>query len=297
MPAIKPSLNTDYLVHRHRAGATCQQIACEHGVSLHIIIKILRSVGIDTSRRKIPVDMSQALPLYYAGIGVAGIAMKMGVSRMVMVRAFGDAGIKTRNRSEQQSARMAATSPEQRKKLAQAAHDAIRGRPAKIERLELAAKTREKTGNIEKSVYEIMLTDMLNARGISVTPQKAFGIYNCDIAADPVAVEVAGGHWHWHGHHLARTQKRFNYIMNSGWHVLMIAVNASSPMTESVADYVASYIQAARSNPTAPREYRVIWRAGEFSTSGCLNDDNFSIKPPFTITRDIVNGRYKSVAS
>jgi hypothetical protein len=76
----------------------------------------------------------------------------------------------------------------------------------------------------------------------------------------------------------------------------MVAVNAGSPMTQAVADYVAAYIKQARSNPSAPREYRVIWGAGQFSTSGGLNDDNFSIEPPFTVTRDITTGRYYRIA-
>jgi len=146
------------------------------------------------------------------------------------------------------------------------------------------------------SEIELELAGMLSERGIETTPQLAIGPYNCDLAARPVAVEVFGGHWHWHGHHLARVEERFRHLMDAGWNILVIPVNFSSPLTAAVADYAASYIKATRRDPPAICEYRVVWRAGEFATSGCADDDEISIEPPFRSARDPATGRYKTVA-
>src|SRR5690606_37643437 len=111
----------------------------------------------------------------------------------------------------------------------------------------------------------------------------AIGPYNCDLAVHPVAVEVFGGGWHWHGAHYARAEERFRYIMNEGWYVLVVVVgfNGRFPLTPAVGDYVASEIERARRDPSLVGQYRVVWGAGEFSTGGRLEDDHFSIEPPF----------------
>lgn len=288
-------LDADYIIKKHADGFTCQAIAKEVGVSLNSVIRCLKKNGIDTSRRLISFDLDMAIKLFESGVGISGIARDMCLSVEVIRRAFNHAGIKTRNRSEQQFARMRKATPEQRKEWSSHSHNAIRGKPAKRTRLEKMARTKELRCSPRKSPYEDILASMLETRGIEFVAQKAIGIYNCDLAAHPVAVEVWGGHWHWHGEHLARTEKRFNEVMNSGWHIIAIAVNVTSPLTESVADYVTSFIDMCRSNPSIPREYRVIWRAGEFVTRGCLNDDNFSIEPPFTRSRNITNGRYMTI--
>ena len=274
---------------------TQANLSNEFGIGKKRIVKILKENGIDTSRKLISVDIEKAVRLLESGRGVSGIAEELGVTRMIMTRIFKNAGIKTRNRSEQQFARMASYTPEQRKLLATPSHNAARGCTRRESSKEIAAKTKERNNRILKSDSESILMDMLRQRGIETIPQKAIGIYNCDLATESVAVEIWGGHWHWHGAHLARTEKRFNEIMNRGMSVLVVAVTVTSPLTDAVADYVAAYLKNFSMNPTLPREYRVIWRAGEFFTCGGINDDNFSVKPPFTATRDISNGRYKTI--
>lgn len=289
------SIDINDLISKHSSGMTQANLSKEFGIGEKSIVKILKNNGIDTSRKLVSVDINEAIKLLDSGRGVSGVAEALGVTRMVMIRIFKNAGIKTRNRSEQQFARMASYTPEQRKLLATPSHIAARGCKRRTSSKELIAQTRERTQSILKSDDEAILAKMLKQRGIKTTPQKAIGIYNCDLATDSVAVEVWGGHWHWHGAHLARTEKRFNEIMNRGFHILVVAVNVTSPLTDAVADYVASYIQEASRNPSAAREYRVIWSACEFFTCGGINDNNFSVKPPFTATRNVISGRYETI--
>ncbi len=296
MTAKITNIDIDYIINKHTSGTACKQLARELGVSLNTIIRMLNNAGIDTSRKVIGINMDHAIALFNDGIGISGIAKQLGYCRSVVTRAFKEAGINGRNRGEQQSARMANYTPEQKKELTKASNNASRGKPVKESAKINRAKSIEKSLKIRMSADETILADMLRARGIDTVAQKAIGIYNCDLATDTVAVEVFGGGWHWHGAHLARTEKRFNTIMNSGLNVLVVAVSDSSPLTDAVADYVAAYIKQSSMNPSASREYRVIWCAGKFTTCGGLNDNNFSIKPPFTNSRDIISGRYKAIA-
>lgn len=288
--------DADDLIRAYLTGISVKDAASQCGIGYSRAFDILKQAGFSTKRRLVDVDKAAVIAMFQSGIGAKGVAEAFGVSRCVINRVLKEFGIPLRDRSQQQFARMARSTPEEIKALVAKANEAARGRTVSRQTLEQAAQTREATKHIATSDYEFQMQEMLQARGIETVHQKAIGMYNCDLAAFPVAVEIAGGQWHWHGSHLARTDKRFRELMNSGWHVLMVAVTQSFPLTDAVADYVAAYIQKARSNPSAAREYRVIWGAGEFSVSGGLDDDHISIKPPFTNARDITNGRYKRVA-
>jgi hypothetical protein len=135
---------------------------------------------------------------------------------------------------------------------------------------------------------------MLQDRGIPTIAQQAIGPYNCDLGAYPVAVEVFGGGWHWYGDHVAIVPKRFRYILDAGWHILAVKIDAAFPLTSVTADYIAAYIQQARSDPSSRREYRVIRGAGETLASGSADDDQISIVPTFTAGRNVL-GQYTRV--
>jgi transposase-like protein len=289
-------VDVDDLVREYLSGLTVKDLARKHGVNGKTIRRKLPDdvVRSDANRNPVPVvDLAAAVTLFNTGIGVRGVAEQLGCcSPSYLTKLFRDNGIRTRNRSEQQFARMARATQEERHAITEAAHNAVRGVKQPRSLLLNRAKARKRI----VSGYELELRDMLTERGIAADPQFPIGTYNCDLAAHPVAVEIFGGRWHWHGKHLASAEKRFRYILNAGWHLLIIAVDAASPLTPSVADYVAAYIEQARCNPSARREYRVIWRAGEDTTAGSLEDDHISIVPPFTNRRDPATGRYERVA-
>ena len=294
--SVKSSLfNADYIIKEYLSGIGIMKLCKKYKASFYTVNDILLKRGIKRERPINTVDHETVITLHNQGIGVSGIAKRLGVSpgtiKLVLLRN----NIKPRNRHEQQLVRMQNTTPEDRKKLTQKAHEAKRGKPNSLEAKEKHALTIFKKGTYNTSKYETFLYNLLVARGLSPLRQFPVSIYNCDLALPPVMVEIFGGHWHWSGSHLAIIEERVRCILNAGYHLLIFPVNNISPFTESIADYIISFFDFAQRNPAATREYRVIWRSGEVITSGCIDDDNISIEYPFTIRRNISNGQYESI--
>ena len=70
--------------------------------------------------------------LYRDGIGIVGIANKMNVAASVIANLLKHRGVHIRNRSEQQFARMARTTTDERKRLVKKANEAVRGNPLPV---------------------------------------------------------------------------------------------------------------------------------------------------------------------
>ena len=293
------------IINLFNSGLSQTVISNQLNVAKDVVCDILKRNGVKSRTRseqhvldqirETGLSEQEVIDIFLSGIGISGIYAKHGFTVAATKTILAKHGINTRNRSEQQFARLSITPQEERDRIIKAAHDAIRGTKRSKEDLFKRALTIESRPETFASKNEVRLAKMLGDRGIKTIPQKAIGSYNCDLAAFPVVVEVFGGHWHWTGQHLARAEERINYILNQGWSVLMVADTDSFPITNEVADYIASYIENARTDPSFACEYRVIWGAAEYTTSGGLNDDNFSIEPPFTHTRDATNGQYITI--
>lgn len=240
----------------------------------------------------IPVD--QIIRLYCAGRSENKIAQDFGIDRGTIRKLLIFAGIHIRNRSEAEKNKWENMSQSERKIRLEVLHNARKGYRVSWATKCKHAQTVEKNPS-NYSNHELVLQKMLFDRGIETIHQKAIGAYNCDLAAYPVIVEINGGNWHSAGNHATRFEKRTRYILNAGWHVYIIPVTRSFPLTDAVADHLASYIQQARRNKSLIREYRMVWAAGKFTVTGGLKDDNFTIIPPFTNTRDLSSGRYKRI--
>lgn len=289
-------VDTREIARRYAAGESRHSLMKRFGVGEKVIYRALAENGVERRPRRRPASADRVAEMFLSGIGVAKIAKSLGTCVPAIVEALAERGLEPRGRSEQQRARMQRASPTERKLLASAANKAMRGRARTFDEKCKMAATFEARQNRRSSKAENRLAEMLRARGLAPTRQKAIGPYNCDLAIPGVAVEVLGGKWHWHGDHAARAEERTRYILNAGWHLLMIAVDRSSPLTAAVADYVVAYAKGARRNPTAPREYRVIWRAGKFSTAGSADDEKITLEPPFRSRRNPATGRYETVA-
>ncbi len=291
--ACRLDINTNDVVALYRAGHSAAQIEKLLSVSKTLIYARLRSAGIDAPGRRHPLDVAAIKRLYLAGESVKALAARFKVSRPAIDRRLREQGVDLRNRSASMYVRMARATPEQRAAWAEAAHDAVRGKPAKGH--EKRAKTYEHRGFCNSSPQELRLIELLKAAGVEVTPQKAIGYYNCDIAIPGVAVEIFGGNWHGSGRRARRQIERTRFILNSGWDLLVILSDARSPVTPATADYIVAYAQERRANQAARREYRVIRCTGELVASGCADTENIAFIGPTTITRDKATGRYKSI--
>lgn len=278
MPRKLLPSEVNYRINEYQAGKTTTQIAAELGITAEAVKNFLRKHGIPShGGNRLDVPTEEIATLYRNGMPEYMIAKRFGVSRMVITRRLKEAGVEKRPIGDVVRATVAARTPEENQRYTEAAHAAVRGIP-KTHDVKCRMALGKQRALSHVSPQERVLQDMLTKRGIAVIPQQAIGPYNCDLGTYPVAVEIFGGGWHWTGRHLLRTPERFRYILNAGWHILVVKVEAARhPLSESTADYVATFVEQARRDPSAVREYRVIRGAGELLAAGRADDDQISI--------------------
>jgi len=269
----------DNCVLEYIKGRSVNNIAADTGVSISVICRELKARGIEARGNRRELSIDSVCQRYAAGESEKALADAFGVARSAIGRCLVRGGVERRTASQAEALKWSAiTDPQARRRQVAAANEAARGRIVAIESKIKHALT-VMARRLQASPIEDRLAAMLAGRGIGVVAQEAVGPYNCDLGAFPVAVEVFGGSWHWHGRHMARTPDRIRHFLNRGWHVLMVKVDGRNQLTEATADYVAAYVQQARRNPAAPREYRVIRGAGETVAAGRGDDDDITIKP------------------
>lgn len=254
---------------------------------------LFRDHGRFTKDFRISLPIEDIAERYVDGETEQRLALEFGVSRTAIRRRLIHAGVHIRGNREATLLCWKNMSAEQRRRQVRAAHLAVTGRKMSFKERCRRAKSHESNpfGRFF-SPLEARMAEMLLARGIKLTQQKAIGPYNVDIAAFPVAVEMEGGGWHRYGRHKTRFPERTKYILNSGWSMLIFPVTKQFPLTEAVADYAVSYIHGMRRLKSRIREYRVVWGAGDFVFRRSLEDDDFAIVKPFHGGRNPTNGQY-----
>lgn len=237
-------------------------------------IRANSSVRID-----LPID--DIVRRYMSGESENMIAKFYGVSRNVITRHIVSAGIHRRANTEANRLLAAQTPQDEHLRRIKIAQDSVRGSTRSFADRCKVAIGRERNGT-HISDAERMLCGWLIDRGITPAQQKAIGSYNVDIAFDSIAVEVFGGGWHGYGAHAQRSSKRFKYILDQGWSVVVIWVyDRDCPLGVAAADYLVSYRQQVRSDPSLIGQYRVILGNGQDVTIDGTNLDHISIKPSF----------------
>lgn len=225
------------------------------------------------TRKLTDADIDNLVNLYATGeYSVKRLSEITGFGRKAITAKLADRGVKTRSRSEAMYHRMARTSPAERKALASAAHEAVRGMTHTHETLVKRARTNQgKTVNVSGS--ERIVGEMLIGSGFEITPQLAIDKYNVDIAIhEPaIAVEIFGGNWHASGRHAARHRSRVETLFNCGWHVVCIWVTRKQPITAGCVEQVVALAERIRSNEPLPREELMIGGDGEPYTFGRKN--------------------------
>lgn len=240
-------------------------------------------------RLNLPED--EIVSMYVSGISENVIAKHFNTSRITIGKRLIAAGIRRRTQSESEALKWSQMSPAQRANQVAAAHKASTGRVASFAERCRIAETREKR-QTHVAPVEYILWGRLRQHGLNPIQQKAIGPYNCDLAVHPVAVEVWGGNWHWHGKHRRMFEKRCRYILNAGWSIYILPVSRRDPFSEARVRDLVAYIKAARRDPPSPCEYRMVWSRGEWETVGWDDGDKLVIDPPFCGSRDRATGRY-----
>lgn len=210
-------------------------------------------------------NLDDLIRRYQVGESELKLAREFSVSRNVIRRRLIQAGITPRNSSQANIVSMGLMTPEQRQSRAAASHLATKGRYQTIRERTQRAKTRQ-IRKLGTSVIEDIFTNSLTDKGLNVTQQKAIGMYNVDIAIEStrIAVEIFGGNWHSSPHHTNLLRKRLPYILNHGWHLVIIWVDSRNhPLTIQATDYILSFMQELSLNKTIGSQYRMIWGDGK----------------------------------
>lgn len=236
---------------------------------------------------------------YMSGESTVDIGKRIGCHSSTLRNRFHALGLTVRDSSNAHIASAARQTKEQRSAWTKAAHDAVRGSKRSFNDLCKRANGVEKNPP-PMSKHELHFTELLKENlGMwrKVQFQKAVGIYNLDfVVDDSIAVEIFGGGFHGYDRHLARHQDRVRYILNAGFHVLILWVIKPTDYFWTVAiQQLHSLREFSCCHPTAPRQYRVVWRDGKFIHSCDAQSDNFPIKPAFKRLRD-ANGRYYTIS-
>ena len=291
-------INSNDVINFYLSGISIKDIACKYGSSEHVIRDILHKSNISTAR-KFPTDnlsVDKVLELYNQGIGVAGIAERLGYTRTSMIGFFNRNHIPKRNPREQQIERMKYSTPEQIAHLTESAHKATKGRKVSVEEREYNALMRFVKQDLSKmSKYELILSDILKSRNISFVTQYPIGTYNVDFLVGNVIVEIFGGEWHRTGEHRRRFAERTKYILNQGFVMLFVFAYDTESFKTVVTDYVIPNIQELSTDKSFIGQYRMIWSNGKHITTGCSDTVNQALVSPSINLRNLSNGRYESV--
>ena len=292
MPRKLTPPDTDDLIRRYVGGDNLQTVAEALGVSAQYVSDRLKDAGIPRRPRgsgqpdRSGIDMTAVIERFRAGESEQSIALSLGVARQTVRTRLLRAGIQPRTSSESQYLRNSRLSAEERARNADAAHDAVRGSTRTAEDLETRALGIERRGADWRnaSPAEVMFAGMLRDAGLAVVNQKAVGPYNVDIATGTVAVEILGGSWH----RVKKHGERLRYILDAGWDVIYIWVDARRfPLAAGAAEYVIAHCQFRDGDPAAPRCYRVIRGGGEFVAEGSADGDDIPDIIPITDRPDV----------
>lgn len=271
--------NTDNLERRYLAGETVTKLAREWGVSQQTIIRHMHNVGVyqKVGRRVRGLDIPAIISDYHSGMSVNALSKKHGVSRLVVSSRLRESGIEPRGQSEAETLKWSQMTVKQKATQVAAAHEAVRGREPTIEEMIMRANTTERK-QLHITKQERILGGLLIDSGLSITPQKAVGIYNLDIALDafPIAIEIYGGRWHAIGRHKSRHFERTVYLLNSGWHVIILWGGKASPVSVNTCHQIHSLVDLISRNEALPAQYWVMCGNGD---SAPVRNSYFNSQP------------------
>lgn len=238
------------------------------------------------------LDVNKVLELYNHGIGVAGIAKRLGFTRTQMMRFFRRNHIHMRNPREQQIERMKFSTPEQIAHLVDAAHKASKGRKFDVEEKERRAVGRYKSKKIN-SIYEQIFIKILDELNIKYEFQLPIGVYNVDFLIDGVIVELFGGDWHCSGYHKEIFPTRTKFLLTQNYPILFVFANDKNLFEKEIYEKIIPMIKKMKTSDKC--KFTILWKNGEYSSSGDISNVETALIRPYTAIRNKKTGRFESV--
>lgn len=241
------------------------KVAAHYGIGQTTLRRIFEKANLSIRSNTALVLPEQAIcDIYISGESELALAKKHQVSRNVITRILVKHNIPRRGMNLAQQVAHSRLTVAQRKAMTRNANKAARGRKLSEAEQIKHALTFYRTKGYATPV-ETDLAQMLAFAGWGVEQQFPVGPYNIDVAVQhpPIAVEVFGGGWHAYGLHAARHCQRTKYLLNRGWSVVIVWVDAKShPLRSAVADYLTAFANQLSFHPPSRGEYRVIWGDG-----------------------------------
>lgn len=191
---------------------------------------------------------------YSSGESVLSLAASLGVERIVIDRILRARCVPLRNRSAANYIRMARLTAEERSKLAEAAHAAVRGvKHTASFRIQRAIQV-EAGAYITKGPGEQEIFERLVEAGFSPRQQAAIGRYNVDLTFGTVAVEVKYGTT---GRFSAvRSAQRNKEIIEAGYKIAVVCLRDPGALT--ALDEVVALLQIVNRQPASSSQYWMI---------------------------------------
>lgn len=299
MPAKATPADLNNAISDYLAGEGCQAVAARHHIGQGRLKCELTERGLwrtaaeanamraaRTSRgilSKSDLPTAEIARRYSNGESSNALAQAFGVSRTAIDYRLRSAGVHLRTNPDANRLMAASRTPDENRLLMLAAQASVRGSKRTHESLCRAAASREVSPSwvaAHTSEEERQMCRWIEARGLVVTPQKAIGPYNVDLATGAVAVEIFGGGWHQYGSHRMRTAKRLGYILDQGWHLMIIwAINARWPIDTLAADEIVAFAKSARRDPSGRGQHRVIWGDGKSAAAVGPDLDDLAVIP------------------
>jgi len=262
-------INRDRVLELYISGLSAAKIRNIFRCDYYRIKAILDSfTGIEdlkgVRRRDIPIN--EVLDLYNSGNSEFFISNKFNASRNVIRRILIDNKITIRNGSKANLARFSKTTKEERIEITKKANDAIRNMPQSfhIESSKKQAISKEKSKS-KIGLFEDLFFNRFKELGFNPVWQKAFHVYNIDIAVGNVAVEIHINSSNPHTYPIYR--KRIEYLTNSGWNVIYIKITQNG-LNATCIDKICKIVDLHSRNPSIIGKYWMFRGTGEFVTVG-----------------------------
>lgn len=270
----KLSIDFNRAVEMYESGMFPGQIAVEFGCSKALIYKVFKQHKYIMRDRRIPLNESEVVKLYGAGTSENQLAKQFNVSRNVIRRVLTENNAHIRNQSESESVKWANMTNEQRINQVKRAHDTVRNLPKSFfaDMAVKQAKTKEATLS-KVGALEAEFIEALGHEFEVVTPQKAVGPYNIDIAIGNTAIEVHINTSHPHSH--PYYTKRIVKLLKAGYNVIYIKIG-SQAFVHRAAKQICALINATQWDKSNIRQYWMIRGTGELVTVGRLNGDQLT---------------------
>ena len=270
MTRVKLAAHLNDIIRRHRNGESAASLARDFGVSTTTVTTALERVGV---RRKPirgePITLTsdvrdKVLNLFAEGMQPIAIAEAMGHSKSTVYQILKHGKAKLRGHVD------SFVSPES-----------------------VAAISRTVEANAEIHVWpaEEKVAEMLTERGFDPVHQMSIEIGNVDLAIPScsVAVEVCARGCYSKYMASGWFERRIRELGKRGWHSYFILARDAETITLDGVDDLCLWADFLRRQPTARRQYRVVWRAADLLATGCSDQQDIAVVMPSEYARYVAN--------